>query len=131
MSEESVQPVIDEESLAHFIEHRSEIIPTKHKVRYNAFLPSRHTLSLSVFRIDGLKNSTIWGLGDEFVGNVIARGDLYARDYLAEELEIQPTMEPHPLHANVMGWPEEKQKQNFIAKNLASRAILHIREETP
>ncbi len=116
MSEENVQPVSENESLAHFIEHRSEIISTKHKVRYNAFLPSRKTLSISVFRIDGLENPAIWELGDLFLENVIARGDLFARDYLAEELKIQPTLEPHPLHANVIGCPKTSKSKTSSLK---------------
>ncbi|MFQ5616880.1 MAG: hypothetical protein ACE5GO_10545 [Anaerolineales bacterium] len=88
--------------------------------------PCQGKNGIGTIRVHGIR----WELGDEFVGAVIARGDLFARNYLEEDLEIEPTLEPHPLHANVNGWPEEKQKRIFIAKNLADKAVLYIRKNT-
>lgn len=106
---------------------------TSSRVKPQAFLPSPKNPQLSVFKTNELSNEEIWAIGVEFVANP-RRKTLYARadfpESLVDEvgLSLSPDPTPHPLHANLVGWPEEKNEKMAIAKDLANASSLVVRD---
>ena len=87
-------------------------------------------LRLSVFRIDGLQLEEIWEIGQREVIDAMSQSrelkgiaDVKALIVQENDLEIEPDNIP-PRHANIIGWPEEKEKQKIIAQELAAEAKL-------
>lgn len=69
---------------------------------------------LSVFRSFELSEREIFAIGEEYVGRpqakpVVAYAELAARDFLTESLELNPTIDPHPRHVDVVGWTDKAQ----------------------
>ena len=99
------------------------------RLKYHAFMPrSAHgrPLELSVFRVDGLTEAQIWEHGRRHVlpagRNFHGRGDVTLEVVDAAgplRLELN---EPPPRHANVVGWPKERDQQLALAQSLASAA---------
>lgn len=86
-------------------------------------------LKLSVYRSLELSEDAIWELGNRNVAiprhkPLVGRADLLASDVTDadRELTIEPDITPHPLHANISGWPMQKDKRKLIAIKLASKA---------
>lgn len=87
-------------------------------------------LHLSVFRIDGLQLEEIWEIGQREVIDAMSQSrelkgiaDVKALKVQENDLEIEPDNIPS-RHANIIGWPEEKEKQKIIAQELAAEAKL-------
>ncbi len=100
------------------------------RVKYSAFLPPPN-LEMSVYRIDDLGEHDIWEIGTKYVAepqgkHVYARGDLRAKTIFSVGLGIAPDPKPHKLHANIINWPVEKDKQKMRAVELANAAVLQI-----
>jgi len=80
----------------------------------------------SVFRISDLSDKDIWDIGDNIVAvalkkPILGRGDIKAAIVIRNHLKVVPN-EPPPRHANIINWPDEKQKQKLIALDLAAEA---------
>lgn len=117
--------VEDEEITSHFLHFSSQF--KKDKVLFGAFFPpvNLKPSQLSVFRIDGLSETEIWGIGETHVGKkgdaaIKARADLKARHYRTQKLIISKD-EPPPRHANVTGWPEPRPPFEGESKNSIAR----------
>jgi hypothetical protein len=119
----------NDENLSHFIFSRTWFSPNTARVKYNAFMPRKG--EVSVFRIDKLSEKQVWTIGRDVVGggtkNPKARGDIKAAKVRESQLDVLAA-EPPPRHANLVGWPSAKSEQILIAKQLAARAILKLRE---
>ncbi len=99
------------------------------RLKYHAFMPRSvhgHPLEVSVFRVDGLSEAQIWEHGRRYAlppgRNFHGRGDVTLHVVNATgplRLEFD---EPPPRHANVVGWPTERDQQLALAQDLASRA---------
>ena len=103
------------------------------RLKPTAFLPGRSPGSLwelSVFRIDNLGQAGIWQLAQSYVvpegRNIHGRADLTSGDVERTDppLRIEHDDVP-PRHANVLGWPEDKDEQLAVAQELALRARHH------
>lgn len=97
-------------------------------VRHTAFMPPAN-LRLSVYRSSGLSEEEIREIGNQRVATpqekpLIGRADILGSDVLDsdKDLRLEPDPVPHPLHANITGWPEQRDKQKLIAIKLASKA---------
>ena len=84
---------------------------------------------LSVYRSSELREHAIWELGNDKVAiprqkPLVGRADLLAADVsdADRDLRIEPDPIPHPRHANISGWPTQKDKQKLIAIKLAGKA---------
>ena len=55
------------------------------------------------------------------------RADIQLDSFLDADLQIEPDNEP-PRHANIIGWPDEKEKQKSIAQELAARSSLILNQ---
>ena len=104
------------------------------RARYTAFIPSKKTRNISVYRIGNCKEKRIWRLGDVFVApirklDVLARADFQSNLAFDEGLSIVADPSPHPRHAIVTNWPEDKAQIRIKAMELAqgSTLVLHPR----
>jgi hypothetical protein len=80
---------------------------------------------------DGLEDGETWRIGDE-VGKergkaAIARANLAKSSVTSTGLSVQLSPGVHPNHADVFGWPEEKDKQKLIALDLCAASDLSLR----
>lgn len=97
----------------------------KMKIRYQSLLPPQN-LKLSVYRTSKCDEEKIWWLGKYFVSNrrsdmkeIRGRGDFSGTQIIDHKtLSIQPLKKPHPRHADVIGWPADKDLQKAIAMEM-------------
>jgi hypothetical protein len=85
----------------------------------------------SVYRIIGLGNPEIFEIGRHFVAEkmnkrLFGRADIKVSKILEKDLSVISDPDPHPRHANIVGWPEEREKYRLIAVELADEAELHL-----
>jgi len=120
-----------EESLGRYLQ-KGYYSSEKNSVKPQAFMPPPN-LHLSVFRIDGLQWEEIWEIGQIKVMDAMPKprelrgiADVKALKVQENGLEIEPDNIP-PRHANIIGWPEEKEKQKMIAQGLAAEATLVLK----
>lgn len=78
--------------------------------------------------IDGLMETEIWGIGN-LVGKerdkkVLARADVAKSMILNVGLNVALSQGLHPLHADVGGWPLEKDERKAIALELCANSKL-------
>lgn len=95
------------------------------EVKYPAFIPPK-SLRLSIFRTSTLIEQEIWDLAVEKVdpsrGLVIGRGELTMFAIAEEKLQVAPDEDPNSRHADVVGWPIDRDARATIAKALAAKA---------
>ena len=125
----------EEEVLSRFINSTSHYRKEKKRVLYGAFLPTRNG-ETSVFRTSDLAESAIWSLAQEQLAprlpsgrRIHGRGDIEVSGIRSTGLRVEPEVSTHHLHANILGWPSEKEKQRLFAGELALRATLRLLEE--
>lgn len=95
-------------------------------LRHSEFLPPKNW-RMSVYRIDNVSNEDVLEIGKIFVEPergkpIIGRGDLKAIEIYNCDLTINPTVQPHHLHANVEGWSQDTEKDRLTALKLAAVA---------
>jgi hypothetical protein len=98
------------------------------RVKAAAYLPEpgppRET---SILRTDGLQELVIWDLGTDMGAvrrqTLYARGDTTAQVVYDAGLEIDPDNVPE-RHATIRAWPEEKDAQLELARELARNSTL-------
>jgi hypothetical protein len=56
-----------------------------------------------------------------------ARGTVTAEAFLDTKLAFDPDGKPHPRHANVVGWPEDKHARKNLAREIADKMTLELR----
>lgn len=88
-------------------------------------------LETSIFKIDTLAEEQIGALG-EFVAAKRGKpwrghAKLTVQAAETEQLSVEPTPEYHPLHGDIIAWPEDKAERTQIAIRLAKVATLHLR----
>lgn len=98
-----------------------------------AFLPSKTAQNTSVYRTGMCSEKKVWLLGNLFVERlrkdkraIIARGDVVSEAVFDQDLKIVSTPDPHPRHAVVCNWPDDKSRQRIKANALALKATLHL-----
>jgi hypothetical protein len=118
--------VAPEEPLTRFIFSSGHFSLAEHRVKHNAFLPTRDG-ETSVSRIEGLPDSQVWTIGQGIAMSrdqpLHARGDIVASDCGKARLEVRPS-EPPPRHAVIVNWRTEKSEQKLQAMQLAENAKL-------
>lgn len=119
------------ESLARYLLEKSKFSMLKNSVLPSGFMPTAN-LDLSVYRIDNLEIEEIWEIGrKDVIAAMTMPKELYgiakikASKVLENGLEIKP-QEPPPRHANMIGWPKEKERQKMIAIELAAESELKL-----
>ena len=119
-----------EENITRFINQKTYFRSSDGTVRHNAFIPSPSG-EVSVYRTTGINDSEIYQIGNEFFADItgkplMGRADIVASEIAKRELRIEPDEEPHPRHANICGYPDEKSRQKLIAVELAAEAVLYL-----
>ena len=102
-------------------------------MKHAAFLPPPNG-RLSVFITGDLDEASIWKTGDDFVAAprnrpVKARADIAHRVISTigqGTLTVERDTQPHPLHCNIIGWPNSKDEKIALAQDLAEAATLLI-----
>jgi len=90
-------------------------------------------LELSVYRTTALLPAQIWEICNRFVDNhsahrlAKARGFCRAEIPIREGLSFDPDGEPHPQHANIVGWPAEKHELKNVQQKIAAAMELEVR----
>lgn len=118
------------ERITRYIMSTSQFSVKNSIVKHNAFMPPKNRKQ-SVYRTSALSEQKIWQIGNDCVAapqekNIYARGDLVALYIFKTGLKVVPDKKPHPKHADITGWPEEKHEQLMLAKVLAKKATLQI-----
>jgi hypothetical protein len=115
------------EPITRYIFSSSHFSTQNNRVKHNAFMPSSG--ETSVFRTGGLAEPEIWAIGQGISTQrgqqLHARGDLLTGDVLSLSLTVEPS-EPPPRHANITGWPHEKDLIKLRAMELAEKATLRL-----
>ena len=123
------------ESVTRYIFEEDHFARTKARVKPKALEPSSRDNLASVFRIIELSNIQIWQLGQIFVEPIrgrptLARADIPISNITRLGLRVDPS-EPPPRHANIAGWPGEKDANMSKAQELAADARLVVRNIAP
>jgi hypothetical protein len=90
----------------------------------------------SVFWRDGLTEQQIWDCGrwveqrPNDGSTLKARGDLGLQSVIDAGLAVEPDTRDHPRHANIIGWPEDKEQRVAKAQKLAFAASLVLLPKT-
>jgi hypothetical protein len=116
------------EQIARYILTKKHISVTKGIVKPAAYMPAPNG-ETSVYRISNIAENDIWDIGRKYVAGpskrtLRARGDTTAEVITKTGLEISPETTPHPLHANIVNWPSEKDEQKMLAVEIANEATL-------
>ena len=123
-------PMQSDEKLSRFIFEKRHLYADG-RPKHNAFLPARD-LKTSVFRKSRMSDHEY-----EYTQSVVAtqrqakepRKKLVGAAIISvtsvreEKLEVEPEESDLKWHADIVGWPEEKQKQKLIAIELAKKAV--------
>lgn len=125
--EELVSP---SEPTARFITQRSYYRSSDKTVKHNAYMPNKNG-ETSIYRTTGITDSEIYKIGQKYVGEEIGRSikghaEIVTSEIIKHELAVKADPSPHPRHANIIDWPEDKTKQRIIAVELADKALLHL-----
>ena len=123
------------ERISRFILSRNEFRPSDQTVKAKAFVPPKNK-RLSVYRTSTLSESTIWSIGNEFVAEprgktLYGRADLLAEDVYALQQKVEPETSIHPLHADIIPWPDGRDDILFLATQLALQSKFVSRTPSP
>ena len=128
----STAPIDAGERISRFVLQRSHI-GGPFGVRPSAFIPPSSLqparMATSVFRTSSLTLAEVWDLADNVVGRArglkaLGSADLTAGAISEVGLTVTPAPEPHPLHADIVGWPAEKERRKELALLLCHRTTL-------
>lgn len=120
-------PVSPEEPLARFLYSSGWCSRQKDMVKQAAFIPDRKK-RLSVYRSDGMTKTELWNIGDRNPNerNLHGVGIVAVSEVGMVGLGLDPN-DDHPRHADITGWPEDKEEQKILALQLSSSAKLVLR----
>ena len=102
-------------------------------VKYAAFMPP-DDLRTSVYRVDGLDGGQVRQLASATSrkGSFKGHGLFSAAAVRSvSQLDVVPEMTHHPLHADIVGWPAEREKRIELAQMLAVKAEFVPRAPEP
>lgn len=131
---ESITTISDKESLARFVFESNRIRKDK-TVKPDAFMPNIN-LETSVTIKSDLSDLRLWEIGQIIATNMnkplYGHADIIAADVRKNSvLDIVPKPETdNPNHANIIGWPEDKDKKKILAQELAAVATYFPKTES-
>jgi hypothetical protein len=125
-----------DERISRFIIYKRWMNRAKGLVSPAAFMPSTKTRDPSVYRTSGCAERRIWLIGLVFVERkrrdkvrILGRADVDSTLVSDEGLKIRARLTPHPRHAELTNWPDDKAQQKAKALALAQGATLHLRPD--
>jgi hypothetical protein len=121
--------VQDREDLARFLFSDKQFSKSARRVNRHAFTPPENG-RCSVFRISDIDDATAWQIGRDVEKKrgerLRARADISANSVRTLALDVVAAPKDHYLHADIVGWPSEKEKVRAITLELATRASLRL-----
>lgn len=113
--------------LARFILQTNHFRKSDNTVKWNAFLPNSRG-ETSVYQISTLSDAQTWDIGrgvaNSTVKDLYGRADVPSAAVLDNGLQI---VYCGPIrHANIIGWPAEKEAKKEIALILEDVAVTYI-----
>ena len=126
------EEVASAEMLAKFILSSSHFSRVHRRVKSAAFIPPPAKGS-SVFRVSELTTEEVQRIGQSVASARQPPRTLYGHAELTAESVFETGLtlsaaEPPPRHADILGWPEEKDIQLEFAQLLAEASILALYE---
>lgn len=120
-------PVAPDELLARYITYSRWYRQQDQTVKQDAFIPPENPLELSVTRHINFTENDIWRIGRSVAGgmgrNLHGRADIKTDCVIEQRLSVTPHPVPdNPNHANIVGWPLEKDERKMRALELAKAA---------
>ena len=129
----SVSP---DERISRFILSERWMNRAKGSVSSAAFMPSTKTRDISVYRTSGCSERRVWSTGLFFVERkrrdrkrILGRADVNSNLIFIEGLRVRARLLPHPRHAELTDWPDDKAHQKHKALALAQGATLGLRPD--
>ncbi|MDA0739196.1 MAG: hypothetical protein O3A59_09635 [Nitrospirae bacterium] len=121
-----MNPVSPTEKISRYLMDEDDIRPSDGSLRWRALIPNREGKT-SVFRISGLSEQQVWSIAEEKVipirnKRLVGRADLLAAVVYNRNLNFSPDVDAASRHADIIEWPDEKEKRRLIAMDLASEA---------
>jgi hypothetical protein len=121
------------EDISRFIFSKDHFNIEKRTVKVAAFMPKEGGV-ICVYRTTACTEEKIWWPGEWCVArdrkdgrSILARGDLKGSDFLEQALEVRKHPRPHPRHADIIGWPNDKPTRKMKATALANLAEPHLK----
>jgi hypothetical protein len=116
--------VMDSEVLVRFIFNSSEYRKSDLTVKPKAFMPPKNG-KWSVTRRGNLEECAIWSIGQSVASArqqaLHGKGEILAAAVRWTGLKVEPApLQKNPNHANVVGWPQEKDRLMSVAQQLAA-----------
>ena len=113
------------ETLTRFIMQKNHV-PADASLKHNPFMPPP-TGRLSIYAISSVDETEIWSIGVTHVAAVRekplhGRADFNSRGVYDLGLKIEMVPDPHPLHAEIVGWDPASTETRLIALKLAAQA---------
>jgi len=121
-----VPPIEEAEMLARYVMQSGHFRQSDLTVKPNLFIPHPYQ-ELSVTRHRDASEPEIWTAGEDVATQqqkrLYGRADIQARACIVESLRVTAKPFPNnPNHADIEGWPSQKQDQKAIALKLADAA---------
>ncbi len=120
------------EPISRFLFSKSDFSSQNNLVKLRAYLPPPD-LTVSVFRTQGLNEEQTWELAERKIisrqkhkKTLKGRADSTPSKIENVGLNIIPDNIP-PRHANITGWPVEKDEQKMLAAELANKSTLVLK----
>jgi hypothetical protein len=126
---ENVPPVAETELLARYVTQSGQFRSSDQTVKPDLFIPHPYK-ELSVTRHLQATESEIWAVGQAVAATrtLYGRADIRAGDCTIASLQVvAKPLANNPNHADIEGWPLQKQDQKAIALQLAASASKLIR----
>jgi hypothetical protein len=123
---EKVPPIADTEKLARYVTQSGQFRKSDHTVKQDLFIPHPR-IELSLTRHLYATEAEIWEIGvdvsKQMDRNLYGRSDIQASNCMIDSLNVVAKPLPsNSNHADIEGWPSQKQDQKAIALKLAASA---------
>jgi hypothetical protein len=131
--------VCSDERITRFLTQRKWFNPKTSNVSPQAFSPRTpkppSTIpKTSVYRTEGCSDDEVWLIGEKYVTEkrqdgqrVLARADVSSDVILSfAGLLIEPAPTPHPRHADIVNWPDSRERQLDKMNVLAEQSELRL-----
>lgn len=120
----NVPPVVEDELLARFATQSGQFRKGDHTVKQDLFIPNANG-EVSVMRHREATEVEIWAVGYSVASKMERR--LYGRSdvraaachNLALTVTETPRLPDNPNHADITGWPDQKEDKKAVAQKLA------------
>jgi len=110
--------------MSRYLVDRDEI----RRVHFASFMPPTKNPRTSVYWISGISEEEIWNIGNTHVaptrGPILGRADFNSLAVYQAGLAVDLTEIPHPRHADIIHWDQDRKKARLQAMKLADAATL-------